>query len=406
MKERTDEKYMTNITIIDAPCGSGKTTTELENLRTDEKYLYITPLLSEVERVIEKAPVPFVQPVGSKALHIEVLLSEGVNIATTHASFSNLSACDPELFSGYTLIIDEAIETVRDYREVKATDLNQVYIEGGWVTVNDDHKIEPTPKWHSSVNAVSSTLSKEFYKDATNSNLYLFRDQFLLWELPLHLLPAFMNVRILTYMWDASYAAIYLKKYGIQVEVKTACDATFKADIKKLLTLESIPAIEALGWSATAQSNHTDAAGKKVSKSLSNLKARELKGIPASKILLTSLESNWRKPFKCSRTGEIIKRARGKYATNSSLGKANWLASKTRATNDLSDCSEVIYLYDKHASNHLQCWLEADCGFNDRFALSELIQFVWRSRIRKGEPITLYLPSPRMRKLLLTWLAS
>jgi len=42
----------------------------------------------------------------------------------------------------------------------------------------------------------------------------------------------------------------------------------------------------------------------------------------------------------------------------------------------------------------------------DMFALSVLIQWVWRSRIRNGEPIFLYLPSERMRILLNKWLTS
>jgi len=36
---------------------------------------------------------------------------------------------------------------------------------------------------------------------------------------------------------------------------------------------------------------------------------------------------------------------------------------------------------------------------SDAYALTELIQWVWWSRVRRGEPITLYLPSPRMRRL-------
>ena len=39
------------------------------------------------------------------------------------------------------------------------------------------------------------------------------------------------------------------------------------------------------------------------------------------------------------------------------------------------------------------CWLEEDKGaFEDEYALIELIQWVWRPRVRKGQPITLYFP--------------
>jgi hypothetical protein len=41
---------------------------------------------------------------------------------------------------------------------------------------------------------------------------------------------------------------------------------------------------------------------------------------------------------------------------------------------------------------------------SDMYALSSLIQWVWRSAIREGNPITLYVPSSRMRGLLIKWL--
>ena len=40
----------------------------------------------------------------------------------------------------------------------------------------------------------------------------------------------------------------------------------------------------------------------------------------------------------------------------------------------------------------------------DLWALSNMVQFVFRSRLRKGEPINLYVPSKRMRELFLKWL--
>lgn len=38
------------------------------------------------------------------------------------------------------------------------------------------------------------------------------------------------------------------------------------------------------------------------------------------------------------------------------------------------------------------------------WALSEMLQWIWRSAIRNGQKITVYIPSKRMRKLLLQWL--
>ncbi len=40
----------------------------------------------------------------------------------------------------------------------------------------------------------------------------------------------------------------------------------------------------------------------------------------------------------------------------------------------------------------------------DLYGLSEMIQWIWRSRIRKGESINIYIPSMRMRNLLDAWM--
>ena len=40
----------------------------------------------------------------------------------------------------------------------------------------------------------------------------------------------------------------------------------------------------------------------------------------------------------------------------------------------------------------------------DQYALAIMIQWVWRSRIRNGQEIWLYVPSRRMRELFLKWM--
>ena len=40
----------------------------------------------------------------------------------------------------------------------------------------------------------------------------------------------------------------------------------------------------------------------------------------------------------------------------------------------------------------------------DGYALSEMLQFIWRSAIRNGREIWVYIPSIRMRNLLKKWI--
>jgi hypothetical protein len=37
-------------------------------------------------------------------------------------------------------------------------------------------------------------------------------------------------------------------------------------------------------------------------------------------------------------------------------------------------------------------------------ALSDLLQWIFRSSIREGKPINIYIPSKRMRELLIKWI--
>jgi len=40
----------------------------------------------------------------------------------------------------------------------------------------------------------------------------------------------------------------------------------------------------------------------------------------------------------------------------------------------------------------------------DEAALSTMVQWIWRSAIRDGEEVWIYIPSKRMRSLLIAWI--
>ena len=89
-----------------------------------------------------------------------------------------------------------------------------------------------------------------------------------------------------------------------------------------------------------------------------------------------------------------------------------FLPCNTKATNNYSDCTGVAYLcnrfFDVTCCNFLSQKAEElgkpDLKFdNDNYALSELLQFIWRSNVRVKEsdkPVYVWVPDKRMRKLL------
>ena len=129
-------------------------------------------------------------------------------------------------------------------------------------------------------------------------------------------------------------------------------------------------------------------------------KSGQLSDVQAENILITCAKDGW---FK---KGNV--NVAGPFASGSKLFQgANWVAKVTRGTNDYAHCSHLIYLYDQYMNPYVAQWLEDNTrAFDDAYALTELSQWVWRSRIRRGEPITLYLPSPRMRGIFEKWLSN
>jgi len=83
----------------------------------------------------------------------------------------------------------------------------------------------------------------------------------------------------------------------------------------------------------------------------------------------------------------------------------HWVPNTTRGTNRYRHCSHLIYLWDQNLNPRVAEFLGADTqSHRDMYAVSELIQWVYRSRVRDGEPIILWMPSGRMRRLLQRWL--
>jgi hypothetical protein len=199
-------------------------------------------------------------------------------------------------------------------------------------------------------------------------------------------------------MAEGSLMVAYLRKLGIAFhhECYEREDA-FRASAHRLIDIRSVPALERFSFSYTGQ---TQSRGRtlqeKVSTALKNLRQRSLRGVDLDEVIITCAKQNW---MKDDTPPEPIGFAKG-----SRMFGAHWLPNTTRGTNDYAHASVCIYLYDQHINPCIRRWLGMDRAANDRFALAELIQWVYRSRVRRRQPITLYLPSKRMRTLFFNWL--
>lgn len=412
---RKKKSDLSKIIIKDYPCGSGKTTSMISSFDPKEKYLVIVPYLSEVERIIsESKVVKFCQPIAefndshnTKYDSLELLLAFGNNIVTTHKLYNEISIlAEQGLLNDYHIIIDEVPEVCSLVTHKTSYSIKEFYVDKGFIEVNEDGLVSATDKWDLHKNNVSDTLDGRIYNYAKSGSLYLLDDQLFIWAMPKCLLSSGLSLTILTYKAEGSILLSYLKKLGFEPIIKRniSSEHKFRENAAKLITVKSIPSIEKLNFSFSGQiSGRTKCPYyTKVSTALKNLRSRELKGIPLKNILITCSKNLWFKNGK-NKTDGTSKTAG--FSKNSKMFNVNWIPNTTRGTNDYAHCSVLIYLHDQYLNPLIARWLNVSSQkMNDSYALTELIQWIWRSQVRNGKPITVYIPSPRMRRIFLNWL--
>lgn len=414
--------------VYDAMMGSGKTTQIIENIRTAEtnqNFLYITPLLDECHRVsgttydeddnlkrplitteddtsvhydyLEDAPLKdrrFKHPSykgGNKAESLQYLIKNKENVVSTHQLFMNLTPTMLEDAKDYVLVIDETIQVYDVYAEYTATELEALF-RLGWIKIDENDNVTLRFQRENFGDNGGDPTGTKYENLATMCDLgqLLYVDQKLIvWELSIDTLKAFKEVWIATYMFEGSQMSAYLKSYGVNYELIRFGNKP--SQIKHLVNISDDAFINEIGTKKTALSSSQFRINKKVlceqlSKNLDNYFRNKAKAKKGDR-LWTSFKD-------------------GQTAIAGSRYKDEWLAFNTKATNEYREKTNLAYLLNLFP-NPMVVKASAMKGFpvnEDIFALSEMVQWVWRSAIREGNPINIYVPSSRMRKLLNDWL--
>lgn len=429
---------MTPITVIDALMGEGKTQYVFNMMREhpDDKYIYISINLGETDRCVEACPdldfhSPNTDQHGRKFYHLAHLIEDGNNIASTHQLFRLMT---PDLYDtlkgqGYTLVIDEALDVVEQYS--LHPDALKALEKSGAVYVDDKKHLrwnhEEFPR-----DRKLKGLKYDFSEVASlcdNGNLVKARDGVLLWKFPASFLDVFERVFVCTYMFEGQVMADYFKANDVPYELLTLSDGGLmplaetdntglKRKLADLITIDMDPYRNSLGYS--------EGRGYPLSKSWYQQRAHgALKDETGD---LKQLKNSTAAFFKQHGEGaatnmwtcfkEYMGKMKGKgYAKvplrdwrkrgQKSDPRVNFVAMNSKATNDYAHKQALAYLVDRHQSPMVLAYFqEFDIPVRaDLFALTELIQWIWRSRIRNAEPINLFIPSHRMRMILTNWIA-
>lgn len=424
--------------VCDAVMGSGKTTATINyiNSHPEKKFIYITPYLGESDRIVDNCDmIKFETPSGkrgaaksgkySKLEDVRELIASGKNISSTHALFKTY---DSEMLSmiteqGYILIIDENVEVTEKSGDsmddinmlVKSGYINEEYDEGTDLLTTysiNEEKEYGGGRFSTFFRMLrSKSLTKVEVEDGATFLQYY-------WILPPELIESFEDVFVLTYMFEGQGLYNMFKIHDIQyknIGVKRA-DNLYEFDFYNAVNYvpEYIRHLDEL--IDIVMDQRYNRIGDKLHDLSMSWFARESNGeVLALKRLIRSVfDYRFAESSKSGRVGnQNTLRLWGTYAKcrNKLTGKGytnNYLVFNSRATNKYKSAQYLVYAVNLFVNVADKKYYEK-LGIkvsDDQYALSTMLQWIWRSAIRDGKPIHIYIPSRRMRELLIDWMNS
>lgn len=413
------------VTIVDSMMGTGKTSYAIQLMQEaeiEQNFIYVTPFLEEVQRIKDAVRNRnFKEPdthhgSGTKLQSLKRLVASGEDIATTHALFA---MADEELmglirWGNYTLIIDEVMEVVSQLRGLRKDDIS-VLLESGLIEIDYDNRViwKADPKSDTQYNIVKGY--------ALAGNLYSVNKTAFIWNFPAKIFDMFEQAYIMTYMFDGQLQKYYYDLHNIEYEYyavikdggtykltpKTEADED-RTKLKELIRIYE-GKLNDVGDKETALSKswfdnrYNKDKMKRLKNNLYNY-YRNVTHANSDSFLWTVF-----KDCKTAIMGKGFSRGEPKeenvYAADR-VGKACFIPFNLRATNKYKHKTILAFCLNRYMNPiEKQFFYQHNVKVDqDLLALSDLLQWLFRSAIREGKPVQLYLPSRRMRELLMKWL--
>lgn len=384
--------------------GSGKTSWSIQHINRNifDNFLYITPFLDEVNRIIKNTTRDFKQPINKgngKLDAINELLACQSDIASTHELFKHLDEESRENIKEghYTLILDEVLNVIEPYDNIRNDDM-KLLKESGCVTVDDDGFVV----WNKE-KMDYDTKYNEIKILADNRSLIYINQKLLLWRYPPEIFTLFDKIYILTYLFESSILKNYFDLYQIEYEQKSIAEQNGEYHIVDFFVPDTSIFIEKINiYDGKLNENiYQKINGLSVTWFRAKINQDNIKQIKRnlynyfSNILSAKAETIMWTTFK-----DYKNRLKGKGYSN------QFVSFNCRSTNDYDDRFNLAYCVNVYLHPGITQFFKQR-GINideDLYGLSEMIQWIWRSRIRKGENINIYIPSMRMRNLLIAWM--
>lgn len=392
------------IKIVDAPCGMGKTSAAINymNANKENRFLYITPYLDEVRRIKESCP-GFKEPqtYGTKMNGIKYLFNKGENIVSTHSLFMSFNSeiIDLAILHDYILIMDEVADVVEKL-EISEDDTKDILTNYAKIDEKTNLLVWTAENYRGKFEEYKRLCALECVTVYGTGDKKIL----LLWMFPVSVFKAFKQIYLLTYLFEAQIQRYYYDLYDcdyVDLWVKNEngqflftgeqqeYDISYLKDLIHILENEKMNHVGTINtflsksWYERNKNNSSMVALKRNCENF----FRNISNTQSSQNLWTTF-----KDYAPLLKGHRYSRC--------------FAPLNTRATNIYRDRISVAYLVNVYMNPiYKNYFLLNGVEVNeDLYALSELIQFIFRSAIRDKKEIQLYIPSRRMRTLLQNWI--
>lgn len=404
---------MDTIKVVDARMGRGKSTAAIRFInqhKKTRKFMYVTPFLTEVARFRRECGLeePTEDDEHSKLACLRQLLYQGKSISTTHSLYQLIDDDMLDIIRDgkYTLIVDETLTAI----EKPAITFPDKCILDTITTVDDTGLVT----W----NDAGYEGKFSGYKDMADRRTLYDIDHTMIHTFNTNLFTAFEDVYLLTYLFKGSMLEAYMNCFDLPYEIwgigtedtisapgapctrggsvlVPGADVPPPLDFRPLLSIVDKKAMNAVGEQHYA-----------LAKNWYERRSYHNEEIIQLRKNMHNFFKNITKSNKDNRLWTCFKDHADKLIPDNGSYAKNFLQMQARATNDFARCSNLAYMANRFEDpNMMKFFHMRGCDIDqDLCALSDMLQWIWRSSIRNNRPIQLYLPSRRMRDILTDWL--
>ena len=419
------------VIVIDAIMGKGKTSAIINYINespNNTHFIYITPYLTEVNRIKENCKEKrFIEPTnnnstGSKTEDFIKLLGEGKNIVTTHSLFINFNEECIEIakLNNYILIMDEVANVVNQLK-ITQEDLDTILQKYAMIDESTKMLI-----WKDEEKNYKGKF-EEYKNQAELNTIYIYNNTAFLWAFPVSIFKAFSKVFILTYKFTGQLQCYYYRFFKVDYKYAHVIENLNEKEYHKRYRLED-----------KIYEDPQESDKNKYNQLIhicNDEKLNKIGGDPEeyfkkkNKKIIGSLSKTWYNDNKEKQTIQILKNNTYNYFFNKVEGNQSdnnmwttfndykgmikgkgytkgFVPCNARATNDYVNKATLAYLINRYITPTIKnFFIENEIEIDeDEFALSEMLQWIFRSQIREEKEINIYIPSLRMRILLEEWL--